>query len=155
MSKTKDRFKIIIPKGYTRKKLPYFKEWVTALDSGRFHQVTSTLCQPIGKKKVGYCCLGVLCRVQGRLVKDREQGLWYDQADIIKDTVYIGEQRSYGNLYQDNPSYEALSYNGKFPKGVKLIMNNGTEIFSLIDCNDDGKLNFKEIAKVIRRIWKA
>lgn len=152
MNKKPAKFKIIAPKGYHRKSLPYFQELVDALESGRFRQVTGTLCESTGSKSVGYCCLGVLSRVQGRLIKD--DGNWYDQA--LLDKSGSNKSRSDCDLNRDNPAYKVLRNDGRFPVGIKLIMTDNDEVItSLIGCNDDGKLSFKEIAQVIRRIWKA
>ena len=158
MSKTKDRFEIKVPKGYKRRSLPFFEEWLHALESGKVRQVRETLCAPKGSKALGYCCLGVLCRVQGRLVRD--EGEWFDQSYLIPKGDDIDDHRSAGDLRTDNPSYKALSSNGRFPANVKVIVAETDdeprkEITSLIECNDDAELTFKEIAKIIRRIWKA
>lgn len=39
------------------------KQWVAALESGRYEQTTSTLRENTKGKKYSYCCLGVLCNV--------------------------------------------------------------------------------------------
>jgi len=143
------KFKIITPKNYKRKPLAYFTEWLQALESGRFRQTTGVLAEYLSSKKLGYCCLGVLCRVQGTLNKQGNQ--WNDG---------YHKHSAIGSLSSDNPSFKDLGETGAFPPGVEVHVYDvdSNEILhhcsNLIDCNDDGELNFKEIAKVIRRIWK-
>ena len=118
MNKKPARFEIVTPKGYRRKSLPFFQEWVDALESGNFRQVTGTLAEPKGSKSLGYCCLGVLCRVQGRLVKDRAENEWYDQSPLFNpNDEWDGSgkndnMRSAGDIAGSNPSYKALRNNG-------------------------------------------
>jgi len=41
------------------------KQWVEALRSGEYEQVTGTLAESEGYGQVGYCCLGVLSKLAG------------------------------------------------------------------------------------------
>ena len=150
------KFEITIPKGYRRKPLPYFQEWVDALESGKFHQTSGTLCMSNGSK-LSHCCLDVLSKVQGRLKRDKKCMDWYDQSPLFCKANKDNNDflRSDCDLANDNPCFKSLGRSGRFPKGVKLITDDRETITNLISCNDYGHLSFKEIAQVIRCIWKA
>jgi hypothetical protein len=140
MKKEPKHFKIVKPLDYKKIKLPYFKEWVSALESGRYNQTTGKLCRKIGNKKVGYCCLGLLCRLQGRLLKDNADNYF----DADSSTVVLDSS---------NPCYPVLSFIGKFPKDCRVETDTETA-FTLAGCNDQLGLSFKDIAKIIRAFWK-
>lgn len=46
------------------------KEWIAALESGRYRQTKEFLAGQSEKNKTAYCCLGVACRVAGLSIKD-------------------------------------------------------------------------------------
>jgi hypothetical protein len=139
----KTKYTLTLPKGYKRIKLPDYKKWITALESGKFRQERSSLT--VRKNKhVSYCCLGVLCKVQGRLVLN-QQG-YHNDGSIDNSTV---------SLSPHNPCAEVLETAGVFPDGVYVTSSNNMMRRSLADCNDYGNLNFVEIASIIKKIWKA
>lgn len=134
-------FEISLPTDYKKIKLPSFKKWVTALESGEYRQCTGTLCERINGK-LHYCCLGVLSKVQGRLQKTEHD-------DFTDHTPY-----SVATLSTRNPLYDILGKEGDLPENVTVTR--GTAIaHSLINCNDSLKLTFKDIAKIIRMLYKA
>lgn len=139
------KFNIHLPKNYKKIKLPFFNKWVSALEGGSFRQCTGTLCES-GNKRLTYCCLGVLSKIQGRLIKS--EGQFTD-----------GLGGSSGDLTSGNELYSILSSRGDFPKGVTVSMEDedGAYVFAddFIDCNDDLHLSFKDIAKIIKIIYKA
>lgn len=126
---------LIIPEGYQKKELPYFKEWTEALDSGEYSQGSGVLCV-IGNSIKSYCCLGVLSKVQGRLTEDMD-----------------GENGNNAYLSVDNPNYPFLRYDGVFPNGIEVNFHDRMFVKSLAELNDNN-LPFSEISKVIKEIWK-
>lgn len=137
-------FVISLPKNYKKIKLSFFNKWVDALEGGDFRQCSGILCEP-NNKKLTYCCLGVLSKVQGRLVKTQ---------DGFEDTLHGGT----GELNRKNPLFSILKSRGEFPTGVKVYNNDDGDSYTvsdLVECNDDLKLSFKDIAKIIKTLYKA
>lgn len=143
-------YEIEFPKRYIKPKLPMGKQWVEALRSGRYKQGVNKLCgtvNPIsndGKPKdpeFCYCCLGVLSKIQNRLVeKDGE----------YKDTI---NSMTVAYLITDNPLYTSLGMDGQLPYGVTVAYGGG-RLFqkNLANLNDTG-FSFEEIADIIEQIW--
>ena len=130
-----------IPKDYSPISLPSFNEWVRKLESGKIKQTSQTLCTA-GKKSLSYCCLGVLSKIQNRLKKD-SCGCFLD-----------GSNKYY--LSTQNPNYAVFGYAGDFPDHVKVSVHKNfadRRRENLASLNDDG-FSFKDIAKVIKLIWK-
>lgn len=139
------KFNVNLPDNYKKVKLPFFKKWANALESGKFRQCTGTL-REINNKRPTYCCLGVLSKIQGRLIKNEAENYFEDG----KDT---GES---GNLDCSNPVYLILKSDGTLPKGVNVTKTDDAyESTTLVACNDDLSLSFKDIAKVIKTVYKA
>lgn len=149
---TKD-FEIILPDNYEKVELgPIKDKWLKALRSGRYPQGFGRLRTASG----GYCCLGVLSKIQKRLA---------DNNGTCFDGPYAPTARSPIStcfLSDNNPVIRSLDINGAFPKGVSVEIarpsnaNNFVPLsncLSLADCNDDG-MSFKQIAEVIDTIWK-
>lgn len=138
-------FNIHLPKNYKKIQLPFFRKWVNALENGSFRQCTGILCES-GNKRLTYCCLGVLSKIQGRLIKS--EGQFTD-----------GLGGSSGDLTNDNELYSILSGSGDFPNGVTVSIEDedGAYVFadSFINCNDDLHLSFKDIANIIKTLYKA
>lgn len=140
------------PNGYKRKAIGNVKtEWIGALNSGRYPQITGSLCRKIDKdkskrKRLGYCCLGVLSKIQGRLVFYNKEG-WRDGADGVLS----------GSLHSRNPVAEKTSTSVNFPLDVNIVYKDiyGELHFfvNLIDCNDNG-MSFKQIAYIINYLYK-
>lgn len=132
-------FTIELPENYKRRKLPFYNWWIAALESGKYRQCTGTLCS-VSNKKLTYCCLGVLSKIQGRLKKF---SLGYEDYDEHDTT-----------LHENNPSYDALGCDGSFPLGVSVTHNKTKEVaYDLMNCNDELRLSFKDIAKIIRMVY--
>lgn len=142
-STRKGSFSINIPDDYKKIKLPFFNEWMSALKSGKYSQCTSRLCTPVENKKLGYCCLGVLSKIQGRLTKD--EGNCY--RDFSQSALYLSI---------DNPCYNVFSHKGNFPSDVfveKTVKKETKKVTSLTECNDTLRLSFKDIAKIIEILY--
>src|SRR5688572_27204458 len=122
-------YNIEFPPNYVKPILPGRDEWTAALRSGKYPQSKNEL-----KNEMGYCCLGVLSKIQGRLVYSGELCTWLD-----KDTEMY--------LSRDNPA-AILGGNGDFPVGVMVRDNRGHLQCNLAHCNDSG-FSFGEIAEII------
>lgn len=148
---------VSLPFGYRKKKLPGLKAWVDALNSGKYRQGNSHLCiKNNGRFK--YCCLGVLSKVQGRLVSTK------CEAERGDGTV---DDYSVCYLHTSNPLYGIMGDNGVLPNGVwvntfdkRTVYSDGTpefthgSVFTLVALNDDLYLSFKDIAKVLQLLFK-
>jgi hypothetical protein len=141
---TKGRdFSVNLPKNFKKVKLPFFQKWVNALESGKYRQCTHQLCAPYNKK-LSYCCLGVLSKIQNRLEKDED--------GFMRDTLHKGLTQEI--LHKSNPCYSVIRNNGKLPKKVSVEINSSEDRNTLMDCNDDLGLSFKDIAKIIKTVFK-
>lgn len=131
-----------IPEGYERPKLPWKRKWIAALRSGKFNQTVRKLFDG-----VGYCCLGILSKIQGRLFGNT-------------DTT---DSPSQSALSCSNPTFGVLKGLGVFPEEIRVTLKGYgkgdgfdfklTPIDSLATLNDK-KVNFNQIASVIHLIWK-
>lgn len=117
-----------LPEGYQKIPLPFFKEWIDALESGIYEQGKDCLVTNHNK----YCCLGVLVKIQGR----------------------FGEFENKFNQYllTDNPCFPILKGGGCIPANV-FLNGNFNRTLNLAEANDEG-LTFKEIATIIKHLWK-
>lgn len=148
-TKNKEQFMLEVPDDYQKISLPYFNEWVTALESGKYRQATGRLCKPLKNKKLGYCCLGVLSKIQGTLLK-------------IKNG-YGDHSINDCGLSRKNDCFKVLFFEGLLPASVSVYKNsvcytNTIEPIrykQLSNCNDNLKLSFKDIAKIIKILYKA
>lgn len=140
-----NEYKLILPKDYVRHELPGKAKWTKALRSGDFQQAKGKLFSPACN---GYCCLGVLSKVQGRLCEETGQdGYEYEETEY-----------SDVDLNSDNPLINFIGDIGQFPKGVKVEgVDRRYEIENVSDCliycNDNFELNFKQIADIIDKVW--
>ena len=142
------KFSIKLPANYQKIKLAFFNKWTSALESGKYRQCTGTLCKPNDNKKLTYCCLGVLSKVQGRLFKTEHEYIEHEYKFVDGcDSDAVGE------LDTNNPALQGV---GNFPKGV-TVTDDYTRYTSsdLASCNDDLGLSFKDIAKIIKTLYKA
>jgi hypothetical protein len=136
-----ETYELLIPEGYQKKELPYFKEWTEALDSGEYAQTSGELCETysyVEGNKTCYCCLGVLSKIQGRLTEDNSDGSELDS------TYYLSYQ---------NPNYPFLKENGTLPVGIAIAATfSSKKMFNLAELNDND-FSFKQISRVIKEIW--
>ena len=123
-----------LPDGYVRKPLPGKNAWIAALRSGKYKQGKNFLC-----RDESYCCMAVLCEVQGRPKTDFGVGGFdYDNEDKC--------------LSRLNPLYAPLNRSGCFPNDVYYMWRDNIPIWNLADLNDCGA-NFTEIADTIDQVW--
>ncbi len=99
------------------------KKWVAALRSGEYKQTHGTL-----HNDGGFCCLGVLCDIQGRRWFKAEHGT----------SLFVKEDSI---LYESMPSNSALD----------LVGMTESEANTLASANDSGK-DFEQIANLIEKI---
>jgi len=113
-----------------------FDQWITALDSGEYKKGNGYLC------KDGYCCLGVLCKIQGRLVP-------------VGDCFADGGRHYTNVLNNDNPLFPHLLAGGNFPMDCIAYplgdyKKGTTEIWSVNDNTPD----FSVVSTIIKLLWK-
>jgi hypothetical protein len=129
-------------------------KWAKALESGRYKQGFGAL-----KDKDGaYCCLGVLCRVQGLTFRkdpaDGEPAIFIGRNDF-------GNCEYEGNVLPDRVIKSAGLRNMNTAGDFKdenyapvAVWKNDLRVYSdLISMNDD-KLDFPTIASAIRKNYK-
>ena len=104
------------------------RRWVTALRSGEYEQTERRLRK--GTKKLGHCCLGVLCDLHSK-----ETGTPWDR----EENTYLGE---HGNLPQEVIKWAGMLNSGCLPDTVDGFG-------SLTSLNDYSNYAFKKIADVI------
>lgn len=140
--KTKPEY-LTVPDNYVRKPLPMKTEWMAALKSGNYEQ-----CSGVLREKEQYCCLGVLCEIQGRLkIIDSR---WTDNGYPT-------------TLSEENPLVSFLDKNGMFCGNntlsveyeiycTRVIDGEEKKLGCLTELNDYG-FSFSEIADVIDYLW--
>lgn len=110
-------------------------KWVKALRSGKYKQ------GQVGrlKSESGYCCLGVLCEIEG--MKSAQ--------DVAGGYYYYGQNQTHTHAYPDGKSLR---------HGLGMITNS---IF-LSQLNDagipefpGGRFTFEEIADIIEQEWRS
>jgi hypothetical protein len=157
----KKDFKINLPDNYKKVELgPIKDKWIKALKSGRYEQGAGRLRTESG----GYCCLGVLSKIQKRLTSSCDSSFnapttYFDGLGKLNNSF-----RSTCFIESDNPLIDVLQRNGVFPKGVSVELMTPTNTAkrlndctcstcsSLTECNDEG-MSFKQIAEIIDTIW--
>ena len=100
-------------------------KWVEALRSGKYKQGTGELHN---KKENTYCCLGVLCAINGIIINEDNSSL----IDRIDDREVLGIHTSNGTFLGDDGMFNT----------------------SLDSLNDSGNYTFDEIADIIQTIYK-
>ncbi len=114
------------------------RQWLQALEAGRYNQTQGWLGMRLGNKKVGYCCLGVAYKVAGvrpKLATDA------GQENVLS---FDGESGTLCVKMRDR--LKLHGYNGKFLVEPRI---EGKHYASLADMNDKG-LTHKQIAAYIR-----
>jgi hypothetical protein len=119
---------------YGKIKNPALKEqWLKDLESGNFRQCQRTLCEQGGRKrKVSYCCLGVL----GRSIQ---------RAKVLPVVFSDNGFKERELVFKDKSSDDSLPDNLKKEVG---LTERGMQ--HLIEMNDLHGKNFKEIADWVR-----
>lgn len=121
-----------------RKKLR--SEWLKALESGKYRQTKGVLLKKDKSGHRSFCCLGVACDIYKKVV-DKDFDLTPIQDEGTLD-VAEAVQEAFGFRSDEGEFYDSI---------------NGFN--SLATCNDgnedegekSNKLNFKQIAKLVRK----
>lgn len=138
----KAKYTIIKPKGFKKVKLPRFNEWVAALESGKFRRGTDHLCKR-ENKQLKYCCLGVLCKLQG-VLKQPEP----------RQTLFLTSNGETDTLSTSNEVYNVLGRIGSLPPDCYVIFERtSNHLTNLASINDSDLVSFKQIAEIIREFW--
>lgn len=104
-------------------------KWIEALRSGNYKQGKQFL-----NKNEKYCCLGVLCEIEGLLKR----------TDVMSGaTVYFSDDRWLTKALASYPGKNLRSSQG-------IILSMGTTLATL---NDTGR-KFAEIANIIEKHWE-
>lgn len=110
------------------------RDWLKALRSGKYSQAQGGLYDPISK---GFCCLGVLCEVNGI---ERSEMVYMDMPQDVgfgKDATPERSEIPKGVEYDANEYAWSVLYNGK--------------LTPLSVLNDSKGLSFKQIADIIEK----
>lgn len=131
---------LITPHGYEKTPLSGLKKWTEALRSGIYKQGSDYL-----HNDGAYCCLGVLCELQGRPVSESSMHCGrfrYDDDDQV--------------LSDENPAHAVFGDEGVFPSGVQAVLHRPNvqdkSLMSLANLNDY-EVEFADIATVIEHLW--
>jgi hypothetical protein len=145
-------YTIIKPLHFERQPLPLKSAWTFALRGGAYTQGTNELCGI-----TGYCCLGVLSHLQGRLTRMGFPN-WRDGNGDCASGLFLSA---------DNPLIKELKVNGNFPNDCHVKYADGQELTCLAQLNDPSEpaynddepkvekshLTFTQIADVIDAFW--
>lgn len=129
-----------IPDGYAKKVFPDTDNWIRDLRSGQLKQCRKKLCGPTERGSYGFCCLGVLSRLQGRLtIQNSKNNAWVDGATEAALTTPNA-------LEPGNPFSKLTSPLGNL-RPVKVMC--GVQDLSVLSAINDKGYSFETIAKVI------
>jgi hypothetical protein len=146
-----------LPENFKARPLPFYKRWLKALRSGKFSQTTGTLAKvdEDTNEVKGYCCLGVLSSIQGRLDENGYDGGDTDGVLAKSNPCYLAltrpniQHNPFDGTFESHREEEAA---GEFPEGVKVVYK-GESKKNLAELND-AKATFATVAKVIELLWK-
>lgn len=104
--------------------------WLAALESGKYKKGTGRLRD--GRKNK-YCCLGVACEISGLGEWDDVNDVYLNSSGLLPAKV----QRRLG----------LRGNNGRIALGSDLNL----EYFDMVSMNDNLKMSFKRMAKIVRK----
>ena len=132
-------YTLTTPDDFTPVDLPGRDKWLEALKSGEFKKGKWYLCN----QNKEYCCLGVLSKIQGRLLFSDNEPL-HIGLDLNSD---------YGGLSKSNPLYGQLSSLGTFPPrcSVKGAGINYCDCLAIVNDKED---SFDVVIWLIETLWK-
>jgi len=130
-------------KKLTRAQKNRVRKWVEVLESGKYKQGRNAL-----KQDRKFCCLGVATDLY---MKTTKKGRW-DWDVNGKDTfVSSGGFKVPSLLPKEVEDWLGLSSpDGAFRKSPRNLFQGHS---NLADLNDNHRLNFKSIARVVRIVW--
>jgi len=124
-------YTITFPENYEKPKLEYRDRWCAALRSGEYKQGRQFLKER-KVDKTFYCCLGVLCEIEGIKITDSHTVISNDWEKLYNDLDGIG--------YLPN-------------KVSVFVTETQDRFYSLANLNDAAKLSFSDIADIIEAVW--
>lgn len=118
-------------------------EWIAALRSGKYTQITGAL-----HKDNGFCCLGVACDISGL----GEWKLNYDSNEnpTSKPQAFWDVQGKRNRKILPECVMEYFGINDS----TGLFYNSDSIRTELTNLNDTSRLSFNEIADVIEKNWE-
>lgn len=151
-----------LPDNFVPVSLPWRNRWIKALRSGKFLQATGGLTGTVETDddlyKEGYCCLGVLSKIQGRLTDSGEDGGENDTVLSSSNPCFfalsgakLAHEKFTGKFVVETADDDDCA-TGIFPEGVK-VFHKGVLRRSLAGLNDNGA-TFETISKVIELLWR-
>ena len=102
------------------------KQWVKALESGKYKQGKNALAY-----KGKYCCLGVLCEMLGKLSEEDEQGYKYIRRTDEESSLTVSIKRNLGFIEIDGQFKEGMDTKG-WSKTDKNIYSQGSLEVSIV-----------------------
>ena len=112
------------------------RKWLAALRSGKYKQGPGYL---YNSSKETYCCLGVLCGIEGATTKQMAGGTLPDEIGMFKELVPTRSELT-----------SAQKKNGYVNKFYAFSVMYKGEMTSLAALNDSG-VSFNEIADIIEK----
>lgn len=110
------------------------RDWLKALRSGKYSQGQDALYDPASKS---FCCLGVLCEINGIKRSDMVHMGMPQEVGFGKDATPERSEIPKGVEYDANEYAWSVLYNGK--------------LTPLSVLNDSKRLSFKQIANIIEK----
>ncbi len=123
-----------VPDGYEKKPLAILNEWVAALRSGKYKQGQGYM----RSRNDTYCCLGVLCEIEG--------------------VQWAPDKQCYGYYTKDRRSASLHLYFGD--SGVSMegdispcSVHDGVNVYNFLTGMNDAGLPFHDIATVLEHVY--
>lgn len=132
--------------------------WIRALLSGKYKQTNGALRDTLvvfkgdkeEVKRLGYCCLGVLCDIYRR---DHPRAKWYKDSFYPKGTGSLGVYGAHSILPTEVARWAGVEATGNLYLKEPLVVKTKEGKFSvntLVDANDCARWKFKKIAALIK-----
>ena len=141
-------YKLSIPEGYQKIKVPDLNTWLTALRSGNYMQGFRRLCSVVDGVK-HYCCLGVRLETQGKLLFREGDERGWDANDSIC--------RSVSAFCTDNPDFKIFDGLGRFADkvSVSFVDKEGDDNWAnALYVLNDSEMPFTDIADIIETLYE-
>lgn len=122
------------------------QKWVAALRSGDYKQTQNHL-----QDSNGYCCLGVLCDLYAQ---EHEEVEWSDNLQFYPKGLDAKYERYFDTPYEFDEELppEVMSWAGlDRADPVLVVESENNKKLTCIDCNDNAKMNFNEIADLVEK----
>jgi hypothetical protein len=123
-----------VPEGYEKKPLAILNEWVAALRSGKYKQGRRYLrsCNDT------YCCLGVLCEIEGVQWELSKRGNAYYIKDSLSESLHL--------YFGDS----GVSIEGDISP---CAVHDGVNVYNFLAYMNDLGLPFHDIATILEHVY--